>query len=393
MLLTEVSTCSWRTRERWRKKPRKDDSLLSCLHELCASPRRHWSPLSYPRANEAFLWHIEPSEIARYRQSADATHAAASAAPETDYFEAFVNTDGGKRGVPHVDFGDAGRADLPAKARELLARGMCFTMSRTGLWPAAEAKWGSAEYLREQLAAVEGGMHVLANTAREGGAKRRRLFTYFKDGEGGDFDKPEVAAVHMHIADYLDHRGERETRDVPLMQPAGVAARDVCLYLQQSLLELKESGGEMRLEPGVGAAMARDVAQLNMARLQQLQHAGGFGRWRVSQLFVGTEATSGARSFIHFDHNDNIFLQIAGSKRFRLFAPTEAGNLYAFPCHHPMDRKAQVDLARESDPQHASAFLRLAHARSYEVTLRAGDVLFLPAYWWHEVLTEPVPPG
>ena len=26
-------------------------------------------------------------------------------------------------------------------------------------------------------------------------------------------------------------------------------------------------------------------------------------------------------------------------------------------------------------------------------TCAAGDVLFLPAYWWHEVITEPLPAG
>eukprot|EP00966_Prymnesium_polylepis_P285366 6591888-Prymnesium_polylepis.2 len=162
--------------------------------------------------------------------------------------------------------------------------------------------------------------------------------------------------------------------------------------------------------------MARDVACLNAERLQQLQAAGGFGRLGLSQLYVGTPATSGARSLLHFDNNENIFVQLAGSKRFRLFVPTEAGNLYAYPQSHAMDRKAQVGrrrstrpdcarahcgpvcmhqvvLSRAADPRHMAAFPRLQSARSCEVTLRAGEVLFLPAFWWHEVVTEPVPPG
>ncbi|KAL1520571.1 hypothetical protein AB1Y20_022147 [Prymnesium parvum] len=57
-----------------------------------------------------------------------------------------------------------------------------------------------------------------------------------------------------------------------------------------------------------------------------------------------------------------------------------------------MDRKAQVDLTKTS-AQQAAAFPRFAGARSCEVVLRAGEVLFLPAFWWHEVLTEDIPPN
>jgi len=52
----------------------------------------------------------------------------------------------------------------------------------------------------------------------------------------------------------------------------------------------------------------------------------------------------------------------------------------------------QVDLSAPSSDS-AAAFPRLAHARGREVVLQPGDVLFLPAYWWHEVTTLPVPPG
>ena len=59
------------------------------------------------------------------------------------------------------------------------------------------------------------------------------------------------------------------------------------------------------------------------------------------------------------------------------------------PSHHPLDRRAQVDLRNEDD----SRFPRLAKAIKREVILEPGDLLFLPAYWWHEVTTLPVQPN
>ena len=94
---------------------------------------------------------------------------------------------------------------------------------------------------------------------------------------------------------------------------------------------------------------------------------------------------------LHFDQADNLFLQLAGMKRFRIYEPTEAGNLYAWPVHHPLDRRVQVDLSEAKTDETdetvggSSAFPRLARAKAREVLLQPGDVLFLPAYWWHEV--------
>jgi hypoxia-inducible factor 1-alpha inhibitor (HIF hydroxylase) len=87
----------------------------------------------------------------------------------------------------------------------------------------------------------------------------------------------------------------------------------------------------------------------------------------------------------------DLFLQISGHKRFYLFEPTEAGNLYSYPVSHPMDRRARVNLTRRHEADHTAAFPRLAHAQCHEVLVGPGDLLFLPAYWWHEVITEPVP--
>ena len=354
--------------------------------ELRAPPA--WAPPSTLAGScPWFLWTIPAESIPRVASN-NGTSTAAKSRSDTDI-------------IRRLNYGQ--QSD---EARELLAAGECCVLSGTSLWPAS-TNFARAEYLRSELKDVP--CRVLGNTAH------KRDFTYFRvasddenrDGVGdpgvgsapklalsdSEWKRPATTTVHMRIHDFLRHRGLEETDEIPLLAPAGVAARDACLYLQQELLLPAESSGgsgEVRMEPlpGLGPQMMRDIAGLNVSRLQELARTGGFGPWRTSQLFVGTSATAGARSTLHFDHNDNLFLQISGSKRFRIFEPLDAGNIYAYPVHHPLDRRAQVDLSGAN-----GGWPRLAGAREREVTVGPGDVLFLPAYWWHEVYTLPVPPG
>eukprot|EP00966_Prymnesium_polylepis_P073420 1704355-Prymnesium_polylepis.2 len=107
-----------------------------------------------------------------------------------------------------------------------------------------------------------------------------------------------------------------------------------CLYLQQTLLQAANapdgSPAGMAACSGLGEEMLADVHTINGPLLQALARAGGFGPWQRCQLFVGAEAARGARSILHFDQYDNLFLQLAGTKR--LCAPD---------CAKPTDRTAR----------------------------------------------------
>ncbi|EOD24962.1 hypothetical protein EMIHUDRAFT_443728 [Emiliania huxleyi CCMP1516] len=132
--------------------------------------------------------------------------------------------------------------------------------------------------------------------------------------------------------------------------------------------------------------MRRDIGSgIDLQAVRALAEAGGFGPWQRCQLFVGGASAAGARSILHFDQYDNLFVQISGWKRFRVYDPQQTRCLYPFPIHHPLDTRAQVDL----EAPDLAAFPRLSEAVCSEVLLGPGQALFLPAYWWHEVVTEP----
>ena len=74
---------------------------------------------------------------------------------------------------------------------------------------------------------------------------------------------------------------------------------------------------------------------------------------------------------------DNLLVQVTGRKRVVLFSPQDATNLYL--CG---DKSQVLDI----DHPDLSAFPRFAEVKWYECYLEPGDVLFIPALWFHNVV-------
>jgi hypothetical protein len=105
---------------------------------------------------------------------------------------------------------------------------------------------------------------------------------------------------------------------------------------------------------------------------------GGFAGVRKPNLWIGAAR---AHTQLHQDHMNNVIQQLDGKKRFVLFAPSDARFLYRDPSpknasRSQVKRTSTVDLARFPDVRKASPLC---------FELAPNDVLFLPAYWWHEV--------
>ena len=75
---------------------------------------------------------------------------------------------------------------------------------------------------------------------------------------------------------------------------------------------------------------------------------------------------------------DNLLVQVTGRKRVVLFSPREASNLYLSG-----DKSRVLDIDRPD----LVAYPRFAEATRHECFLEAGDVLFIPALWFHNVVS------
>lgn len=87
----------------------------------------------------------------------------------------------------------------------------------------------------------------------------------------------------------------------------------------------------------------------------------------------------------HYDTMDNIACVVAGERRFTLFAPETISRLYIGPLDHTMAGQP-VSLAASApvDDERYPLF-REVREQALVAELRAGDAIYLPKLWWHQV--------
>jgi len=101
----------------------------------------------------------------------------------------------------------------------------------------------------------------------------------------------------------------------------------------------------------------------------------------VVSLWLGNRTVAAT----HYDMSNNLAVCVAGRRRFTLFPPDQIGNLYPGPLE-PTPGGQVVSMVDARAPD-LSRYPRFAEAMAVAqvVELAPGDVLFLPALWWHQV--------
>ncbi|HEY0687334.1 MAG TPA: cupin-like domain-containing protein [Steroidobacter sp.] len=87
----------------------------------------------------------------------------------------------------------------------------------------------------------------------------------------------------------------------------------------------------------------------------------------------------------HYDTMDNVACVVAGTRRFTLYAPETIDRLYIGPIDHTMAGQP-VSLAASAPPDD-DRFPRFREVRDQALVaeLRAGDAIYVPKLWWHQV--------
>jgi hypothetical protein len=89
----------------------------------------------------------------------------------------------------------------------------------------------------------------------------------------------------------------------------------------------------------------------------------------------------GNTSPLHYDLDNNFFIQSYGFKKFLLYTPWEFYNLYPNSLFSKAPHTSKIDLSNPDMKKYPN-FLRV---KPKEIIIAPGEMLFLPAYWWHQV--------
>jgi len=85
----------------------------------------------------------------------------------------------------------------------------------------------------------------------------------------------------------------------------------------------------------------------------------------------------------HYDGSRNMVALLGGERRYILAHPDQCTPLYLLPKSHPSGRHSAVDW---SNPDWEE-FPDFAEAKANEIVMQAGDVLYLPTFWFHYIIS------
>ena len=87
-------------------------------------------------------------------------------------------------------------------------------------------------------------------------------------------------------------------------------------------------------------------------------------------------------AYTHYDTSHNFHMVVDGRKRFILLPPDAYSRLKLHPCLHPLYRQVGVDVLSQGN---LKQFIH--DMQGYDVELTDGDVIYIPPYWFHTVVT------
>ncbi len=209
-------------------------------------------------------------------------------------------------------------------------------------WPVVKAGLAGADVLAAHLRAADNGREP--ETFRQGAGDGR--FFYGQASDGFNFQRAHVP-LSLTLDRLLSLRG----------QATGKSSGEH-IYIQSAPLKdfLPALKADNRL-PGIDAE---------------------------PRIWIG----NASETQIHFDLYDNLACMVGGKKRFIIFPPDQAANLYMGPVETTVSG-VPTSMVSLKDPDLAvHPRFPQALAAASAADLEPGDVLYMPYMWWHHVVSS-----
>jgi lysine-specific demethylase 8 len=209
-------------------------------------------------------------------------------------------------------------------------------------WPAV-ARW-SPEYLLRRLWPIEIAYKVSSSNAHP------------------DFRVQGLASMFARRRAPLEHF-------LALIGSGPASERARYLFTGDEQFLLRRRAGQTSIDPELAPLLA-DISTPSL-----------FAEERLYTVWAWLSGP-GVRTWLHYDNNGchNLNAQICGRKRCVLYAPDALARLHPFPLggDNPAHNCSRIDVERPRDE------LRIdASVRAWQAELDAGDLLFIPAWWFH----------
>ncbi|RQO29667.1 hypothetical protein DBR32_15525 [Taibaiella sp. KBW10] len=153
-------------------------------------------------------------------------------------------------------------------------------------------------------------------------------------------------------------------------------SKPVNMYLTQLIENLSQDGALQKdyfLSQGLFVndleKAANDIATPGFFPKETLQ---------ATALWLAAEGTV---THLHWDSLPVLLGLVKGRKSVTLYDPAFHDSLYPIPDTEPKPNWSQVDFLRPDHLQNPDFF----EVPSLEVELKAGELLYIPQYWWHHV--------
>ncbi|BAY25371.1 JmjC domain-containing protein [Calothrix sp. NIES-2100] len=101
----------------------------------------------------------------------------------------------------------------------------------------------------------------------------------------------------------------------------------------------------------------------------------------LSLITIFWMSNNGNITQLHHDPVESVLCQVRGRKRILLFEPKQSSFLYPFPKNSKVPFMSQLNI----DKPDIDKFPQFRNAKYIECILEAGEILFFPSFWWHQV--------
>jgi len=157
--------------------------------------------------------------------------------------------------------------------------------------------------------------------------------------------------------------------------PKPISSKRVLHYLHEILMNSK---GEAVVAGGTAPQQLTEDLQSITAQLQNIaSHQPFFGKFSSAKLWIGQR---GIIMPNHYDASDNFYVMAWGRKRVIIGEPGQLDTMYRYPNGHPLVGSSQVNLTLPD----LDKYPNFINAKLREVIIGPGDILYLPAWWWHQ---------